>query len=387
MSVRTRLAIAFALVALGTALAVAVTSPYIVGRGFARLQAGLDGGGGGQGGPGNGGQGQGQGGTGSGGQGLGIHADEIQRETVLSIVVASLAAAGTATLIGIAVAGRLTRPLRRLEAAAEAVAAGDLGQRSGLADRSDELGSLGRSFDGMAQALQDADETRRRFLQDAVHELRTPLTVIEATSSAILDGVYGSEPRHLETVRDQARLLSRIVDDLRTISLAEGGALPMEHDSIEVEALLGAVAEAFGARAAERGVRLTVEPAGSAPTVVGDRDRIRQALGAVLDNALRHTPARGAVTLAAYGPTAGLVRLEVRDTGPGFGPEDLPHVFDRFYQADRGRDRSTGSSGLGLAIVRALAEAQGGRVGAADRPDGGAVVWLDLPAGPIPPPD
>jgi two-component system sensor histidine kinase BaeS len=380
VSVRTRLAIAFALVALGTALAVAATSPYIVGRGFARLQAGVDGGSGSQGGPGNGGQGQGQGGPGNGGQGQGIHADEVQRETVLSIVVVSLAAAGIATLVGVVVAGRLTRPLRRLEAAAESVAAGDLGRRSGLADRPDELGSLGRSFDGMAQALADADETRRRFLQDAVHELRTPLTVIETTSSAILDGVYGSESRHLETVRDQARLLSRIVDDLRTISLAEGGALPLEHERIEVRALLQTVAGAFGARAAERGIRLAVEPTGSTPSVVGDRDRLRQALGAVIDNALRHTPAGGTIQLAAHGPTDGFVRLEVGDSGPGFGPEDLPHVFDRFYQADRGRDRSTGTSGLGLAIVRALVEAHGGRVGAADRPDGGAVVWLELPA-------
>jgi two-component system sensor histidine kinase BaeS len=280
-------------------------------------------------------------------------------------------------------AGRLARPIHGLEEAAAAVAGGDLTGRSGLADRTDELGDLGRSFDEMAAALERGEEERRRFMQDAVHELRTPLAVVEATTSAVLDGVYAHDDEHLRTIRDQARLLSRIVDDLRTISLAEGGRLDLHAERIEVAGVLADAARDVEARAAEarRAVAVEVvaaEPGGSGLAVVADRDRVRQVLAAVLDNALRHAPPGGRVVLAGRA-AGGAVRIEVRDSGPGIAVEDLPHVFDRLYQADPARDRRTGSSGLGLAIVRALVEAQGGRVGAGAAPEGGALVWLELP--------
>jgi two-component system sensor histidine kinase BaeS len=399
VSLRVRLATAFALVALGTALAVALTSPTIVGRGFARIQADLAGGDAAGIGQGRGGMGQG---AGQGQGGMGIHAAQIQQETTAAIIVVALAAAGVATIAGVVIATRLTRPLRSLEAAAAAVAQGDLGRRSGLAGRSDELGELGRSFDTMAAELEGSAAARSRFLQDAVHELRTPLAVIEATTSAVLDGIYESEPRHLETVRDQARSLSRIVDDLRTISLAEGGALPLRLESIGAGSALEDAGRAFEARAREAGLRLGVETSAvSDVRVRADADRLRQVLGALLDNALRHTPPGGTVTISGCAPGGApaiprgsptapngssntapadrTIRLEVRDTGPGFAHEDLPHVFERFYQADLSRDRATGTSGLGLAIVKALVEAMGGRVGAAQADGGGARVWIELP--------
>ena len=132
------------------------------------------------------------------------------------------------------------------------------------------------------------------------------------------------------------------------------------------------------ARAAETGRAVTVEPVGGL-AIVADRDRVRQVLAALLDNALRHTPPAGRVVLAGRAPAGGAIRIEVRDSGPGIAAEDLPHVFERLYQADPARDRRTGSSGLGLAIARALVEAQGGRVGAGTAPEGGALVWLELP--------
>jgi len=221
-------------------------------------------------------------------------------------------------------------------------------------------------------------------MQDAVHELRTPLAVVEATTSAVLDGVYAHDDEHLRTIRDQARLLTRIVDDLRTISLAEGGRLDLHAERVDVAGVLGDAARDVEARAAETGRAVTVEPvavdaAGANLAVVADRDRVRQALAALLDNALRHAPPGGRVVLAGRAATGGAVRVEVRDTGPGIAAEDLARVFDRLYQADPARDRRTGSSGLGLAIVRALAEAQGGRVGAGAAPEGGALVWMELP--------
>jgi len=378
MSLRARFALALAVVAIGTAGAIALLTPFIINRGFASIDTGsVTTPGAGQG-P---GQGAGQGaGTGPGaGQGQGQHLADVRETMILTIILVAGAAALVASLGGIWAAGRLTRPIRRLEEAAAAVAAGNLAGRSGLADRSDELGDLGRSFDGMAAALERGEEDRRRFMQDAVHELRTPLAVVEATTSAVLDGVYTHDDEHLRTIRDQARLLTRIVEDLRTISLAEGGRLDLHADRVEVAGVLADAARDVEARAGEAGRAIAVESPLADLVVVADRDRVRQVLAALLDNALRHTPPGGRVVLAGRAAAAGVVRIEVRDTGPGIAAEDLPHVFDRLYQADPARDRRTGSSGLGLAIVRALVEAQGGRVGAGTVPEGGALVWMELP--------
>ena len=378
MSLRARLALALAVVAIGTAGAIALLTPYIINRGFASIDTGSVATPGAGQGP---GQGAGQGaGTGPGaGQGQGQHLADVRETMILTIVLVAGAAALVASLGGIWAAGRLTRPIRRLEQAAAAVAAGNLAGRSGLADRSDELGDLGRSFDGMAAALERGEEDRRRFMQDAVHELRTPLAVVEATTSAVLDGVYTHDDEHLRTIRDQARLLTRIVEDLRTISLAEGGRLDLHAERVEVAGVLADAARDVEARAGEAGRAISVESPLADLVVVADRDRVRQVLAALLDNALRHTPPGGGVVLAGRAVAAGVVRIEVRDTGPGIAAEDLPHVFDRLYQADPARDRRTGSSGLGLSIVRALVEAQGGRVGAGTAPEGGALVWMELP--------
>ena len=318
-------------------------------------------------------------------------AGQAQETTIIRLILAALLAASVASLFGLLAAGRLVRPLTRLEQAAADVARGDLGRRSGLADRSDEFGQLGRTFDSMASQLQSADETRRRFLQDAAHELKTPLAVIDATSSAIMDGVYTPERRHLETIRDQSRILARIVDDLRTISLAEGGHLPLERRPLDARAMLDSVAAGFEARAASASISLSVEgPKGL--IVEADPDRLRQVIGALVDNALRHTPENGSVQISARpiqaagvvvtprpGTARPVVRIAVEDTGEGIPAEALPRVFERFYQADPSRTRGTGTSGLGLSIVRALAEAHGWRVGAQNTPEGGARLWIDLP--------
>jgi signal transduction histidine kinase len=451
MSLRWRIAIGYALVALATAAVIAVTAPPIITQGFSDYDndedavgpaatvaappssgAELDDDGGAttpgaQGAGGQGGGGQGQGGPG------GPPVDPgAKQTTILRLILAALAAAAVASLLGLVATSRLVKPLTHLEGAAAGVARGDLAQRSGLADRNDEFGQLGRTFDSMAGQLQRAEEMRRRFLQDAAHELKTPLAVIEATSSAIIDGVYPPETRHVETIRDQSRILARIVDDLRTISLAEGGHLPLERRPLDAATLLRSVAGGFEARASEQSVALEVDaPAGL--TVDADEDRLRQMVGALVDNALRHVPAGAAIRLiasrseppsgagqspspgrgrhrshgaaqagwtavgsgvgalgtigqenAGSGITApasrGFIRLAVEDDGPGFPPEAVGRIFERFYQADPSRSRGTGTSGLGLSIVRALAEAHGGQAGAENRPEGGARIWIDLPA-------
>jgi len=366
MSLRLRLAGTFAFVALITAAAVALATPVIVGRGFAQIESGASL---------TPGQGPGRG----PGAMAGIHAQQVQQETTVTLIVIAIAAAAGASLIGVLLASRIAQPLDTLEVAAAAVAHGDLGRRSGLGGRTDEIGSLGRSFDAMASELEQAQAARRRFFQDVVHELKTPLAVIDATTIAVLDGVYQHEDRHLETIRDQSRLLTRIVDDLRTIGLAEAGDLPLRRAPIDVGVLIADVTRAFAARAEGAGVRLAIDAPGGL-AVDGDVDRLRQVLGALLDNAIRHTPRGGIVTIESRVADR-RVRISVRDSGPGIDPEDLPHLFDRFYQADPARDRSTGTSGLGLAIVRALVEAHGGTAGAENDPAGGARFWIELDLG------
>jgi signal transduction histidine kinase len=374
VSLRLRLAVAFALVALFTAAAVALTAPAIVGRGFAAVEADAA-----PGGTVGGGRGSGVGGNGQGGPGpmAGPHAQQIQQETTLGIIGVALVAAGIASAAGLALATRMTRPLARLEGTAAAVARGRLDARSGLGQRRDELGSLARSFDAMAADLQATEDARRRFFQDAAHELKTPLAVIDATTSAVIDGVYEHEDRHLATIRDQARLLGRIVDDLRTVSLADAGVLPIHAERVSIAPLLAAAAREVAARAEAAGLRVEVA-APETVTATADPDRLRQALAALVDNALRHTPPGGAIRLSAGDLGSDRTRITVADTGPGIADADLPHVFERFYQADPARDRTTGTSGLGLAIVRAIVEAHHGTVRAGNDAGGGARFEIEL---------
>lgn len=358
MSLRLRLALAFALVAILTAVAIAISAPAIVGRGFAAMQA--DGAGVINRGPGMG-----------PGPMAGLHAQEVQQETTVTLIVVALLAAGASSLLGFVLASRTAQPLARLGAAAAAVARGRLDERSGLADRTDELGSLGRSFDAMAGQLEANDVARRRFFQDAAHELKTPLAVIDATTAAILDGVYPHDDHHLETIRAQTRLLDRIVDDLRTISLVDAGALPLRRERVPIGDLVRSIAGDLTARTIAAAISIEADVTTDA-TTIGDPDRLRQAVVALADNAIRHTPAGGRIRLEARLAPDGWLVVAVIDSGPGIDPSDLPHVFDRFYQADPARNRATGGSGLGLAIVRAIVAAHDGRVSAANEPGAGA---------------
>jgi two-component system sensor histidine kinase BaeS len=368
MTLRVRLAAAFAAVALLTAIVVAASAPTIVGRGFAAMQSA------GGTAPGQG-QGQGQG----PGPMAGVHAAQVERETTLTLVLVALGAAIVASICGILIADRVVRPLGGLERSAAALARGERGVRSGVADRTDEIGSLGRSFDRMAAGLETAEVGRRRFFQDAAHELKTPLAVIDATTSAVLDGVYAHEDRHLQTVRDQSRSLARIVDDLRTISLADEGVLELRVEQVAIDDLLESIGRDMAARAEAVGVRIERR---SSPGIFldADADRLRRALVALVDNAIRHGSRDGWIRLEAARVATDRVLVSVTDSGPGIAAEDLPHVFERFYRADPARDRTTGSSGLGLAIVRAVVEAHGGRVRATNEPGAGARFELELPA-------
>jgi signal transduction histidine kinase len=298
---------------------------------------------------------------------------------------AGLIAGGLAMLLALYLAYRLLRPVRALTQAAERLGQGDLSQRVSVRG-DDELAMLGRTFNHMAASLQHAEEGRRAMTADIAHELRNPLAVQRANLEALQDGVYPLTPENLEPVIAQNLLLTRLVEDLRTLALAESGQLKLECVLIDMFALAERAVERFRPQADAHQVSLRLQRAESvveSPQAFVDPMRVEQILNNLLSNALRYAPEGGQIDLEIEARERDL-RLSVRDNGPGIPEDALPHVFERFYRADKSRSRAQGGTGLGLAIARQLAEAHGGSLAAANHPRGGAVFALRLPLQPKP---
>ncbi len=251
---------------------------------------------------------------------------------------------------------RLARPVGDLIEAAGRVENGDYSTR--VAERGPrEVRALARAFNKMAAGLQNDEQQRRALLADVTHELRTPLTVIQGNLEALLDSVYPADPPHLTPILDETQVMARLIEDLRTLALAESGALPLHLESTDLGILLTDVTAAFRARADAAGLTLTLTLAPDLPLLDLDPERLREVVTNLLTNALRHTPPGGALTLSADCPTPARVRVSVADTGTGIAPADLPHIFDRFYKS-----AASPGSGLGLAIAKNLVEAHGGEI-------------------------
>lgn len=294
--------------------------------------------------------------------------NSIQRAALVAGAVALLAAAVLALIL----VAQLSRPLRRLILATARIAEGDLAHRVAIRTR-DEIGRLGRAFNEMAAALESSEKARQNLLTDVAHELRTPLAVVRGNLEGMLDGVFPLTPEGLARVYDQTLHLGELVEDLRTLTLAEAGHLQLSREMTDIGELARTVVEALRPTAHEDGVTVEVQAEPGLIAAVDPR-RIRQVLGNLLDNALRYSPRGGTVTVAVARAGAEIV-TSVRDEGPGVPPEDLPHVFERFYQGDK--SRSGEGTGLGLAIARELVHAHGGRIWAENR--GGAVFSFALP--------
>lgn len=284
----------------------------------------------------------------------------------------------------------ILRPLRRVEQAVAQVAQGDLSVRIENAG-ADEIGRLAVSFNAMAGSLQEQEELRQRLVADIAHELRTPLSVMQGNLQAILDDVYPLNKQEIQTIFDETRLLSRLVSDLHELAQAEAKRLPLVVQTVAVGSALAHMAETFRPLSLQQAVEIEVAETPAALAVRADPDRLQQVLHNLVANALRHTPPGGVVRLSGGRLAGQVVRFVVEDSGPGIAAQDLAHVFDRFYRADRlsrprngltptGAEEFTSGAGLGLAIVKALVEAQGGAVGVVSSAGKGATFWFELPA-------
>jgi len=273
---------------------------------------------------------------------------------------------------------RMTAPLDDLAVGAGQVGAGDLTVRV-TPKGSDEMVALADAFNRMAADLEQAEQLRQHMLADVAHELRTPLTVLQGSLRAILDDVYPLDKAEIASLYDQTRHLHRLVNDLHELAQAEAGQLPLTLRAVDVAGLVQDVVELFAPLAEAQNVTLTGAQPGRPLLVQADRARLMQVLQNLLTNALRHTPAGGAITVTAR--TAGRqVEIAVQDSGEGISAAHLAHVFDRFYRTDAARDRDAGGAGLGLAIVRALVETHGGAVRVASAgPGQGSTFTLALP--------
>ena len=268
-------------------------------------------------------------------------------------------------------AGRIARPLSDLIDAAEHVERGDYTTRL-RARGPREMRKLANAFNAMSARLESSENERRRLLADVTHELRTPLSVIQGNLEALIDGVRPTDDAHLRAILEDTHVLARLIDDLRTISVAEAGALALHREPTDVGALARDTIGSFGSMADAAGVALRAGGDGDTTALV-DPIRVREVLTNIVANALRYTPRGGSVTLTVT-PWPDHVTVSVRDTGPGITADVLPHVFDRFT-----RSPESPGAGLGLAIAKSLVTAHGGTIEALSAPGQGTEIRFTLP--------
>lgn len=292
-----------------------------------------------------------------------------------SIAVAAFAVlfAALAVVLAVVAVRRLGAPVRTLVDAARRVESGDYSARVPVRGPA-EMRSLARAFNEMSGRLEAEDTRRRSVLADVAHELRTPLTVIRSHAEAIGDGMYPADAEHLAPIFTATQNMEVLIDDLRTLTLAEAGALRLQLEPVDVAVLVNETVDAFSAEAREAGVTLAAHAGPGAGAVEADPARLRGVLGNLIRNALAHTPKGGTVGVEAE-PEGGGVRITVADTGAGVPPELLPRIFDRFVKGGASQ-----GSGLGLAIVRDVVEAHGGHVTAESELGRGTAIHVVLPA-------
>jgi signal transduction histidine kinase len=300
-----------------------------------------------------------------------------------AILVGAAAAGVAAVLASLAVTAIIARPVRQIAAATQRIAAGHYAERVDLTRLApnDDLGQLARSFNVMTTALESTEQRRVELLGDVAHELRTPISTLEGYLEGLLDGVIAPTPETWARLHDEAGRLHRLVTDLQDLSRVEARQLSLTLEAVAPAPLAEAALDRVRPVFAEKGLDLAAEIPATLPPIRADRDRVVQVLTNLLTNALRYTPAPGQVTLIlSRAAGSGELLFQVTDTGIGLAPEQLPHVFERFYRVDKSRSRAAGGSGIGLTIARALVEAMGGRIWATSAgPGQGSTFAFTLP--------
>jgi two-component system sensor histidine kinase BaeS len=295
-----------------------------------------------------------------------------------ALIVGSLGAFALSVILGAILARSLTRPLQDLTEATRAVADGDLQRQVQVRSR-DEVGILAASFNRMSAALDRSQRLRRQMTADIAHDLRTPLSIIVGHLDAIDEGVLQPDTQTIDIMRDEATRLAHLIEDLRTLSLADAGELSLTRSPADLGALLQRSATAHQPVAQAAGIELAVDVEPDLPVLNFDSERMTQVFGNLLDNALLHTPKGGRIALSAKADGAG-AEVRVRDSGPGIPQAELELVFERLYRSDASRQRNAGGSGLGLAIAKSIVEAHSGTIHAESATGDGTTMVVTLPA-------
>lgn len=289
----------------------------------------------------------------------------------------ALLAVAIALLLTYFLSRRISAPIKALTLAAKKLGQGNLSQRVQFKDKG-EMGELAQAFNSMASDLERAEQLRRNMVADAAHELRTPLSNIRGYLEAIRDGVVAPDTATIHSLHEEASLLSRLVDDLQELALAEAGELKMTPQAEDISELISQAVAGTRVQTAVKGVSVTVDLPSKLPLVNIDSYRIGQVLRNLLENAVAHTSQGDSIAVAGR-EQDNRVEVSVADTGEGIPAEDLPNIFERFYRVDKSRSKATGGYGLGLTIAKRLVEAHGGRVEAQSELGKGSNFTFTLP--------
>jgi len=303
--------------------------------------------------------------------------DEFIRRVSASIYLSAIGTIILAFILGAILSGTITRPIRELTKATHQMADGKFGQQVPVRSR-DEIGELASSFNKMNDDLARSFNLRKQMTADIAHELRTPLSLIIGHAEAVHDGVLPPSKENFEIIREEAERLEQLVNDLRTLSLADAGELSVDYQPVEINKLLGEIQSHYMVPFNRKRIALNLEPASAILKVNLDPVRFSQVLMNILDNALRYTPEEGRVNIEIK-QNGDQVEITIQDSGDGVTSEDAAHLFDRFYRADQSRTRDKGGSGLGLAIAKSIVEMHKGKIWAESETGEGLKVIIQLP--------
>jgi signal transduction histidine kinase len=303
--------------------------------------------------------------------------EEFIQRTNLMLVYSAVGASLVALLLGVFLSRTLTRPIRELTEATHAVADGELGKQVSVRSK-DEMGELASSFNKMSADLARSSNARKQMTADIAHELRTPLSLIIGHAEAVHDGVLPPTHENFEIIREESLRLEKLVDDLRTLSLADAGELSIDPQEVSPQKLLDDLRTSYMHIASQKDVKIQLDSTSGTPMLNIDPGRMTQVLTNILDNALKHTPEGGQIKLSAKKIPDG-VELAVQDSGPGIEGGDTNRIFERFYRTDSARHRDDGGSGLGLAIAKSIVEMHRGQIWAESKPGQGLKIIIRFP--------